>query len=200
MELKRFRQLVVNMILATDIFDKDMIVMREQRWDKAFHQYNDGDGAARADTMLDMEDKANQSSLSVATTGLNKVINLKATVVIEHLMLASDVAHMMQHWHVFAKWNEQLFHEMYKAYTSGRACTDPSLNWYQGELGFFDFYIIPLAKKLKECGVFGVASDEYLNYAEANRREWKLKGKEIVRNYLMKCKAPAEDSSLSSQP
>jgi hypothetical protein len=28
------------------------------------------------------------------------------------------------------------------------------------EIGFFDFYIIPLAKKLKECGVFGVSSDE----------------------------------------
>ena len=24
-------------------------------------------------------------------------------------------------------------------------------------------YIIPLAKKLKDCGVFGVSSDEYLN-------------------------------------
>lgn len=39
-----------------------------------------------------------------------------------------------------------------------------------GELGFFDNYVIPLAKKLKECGVFGVSSDEYLNYALENRR------------------------------
>jgi hypothetical protein len=35
---------------------------------------------------------------------------------------------------------------------------DPSTFWYQGELGFFDNYIIPLAKKLKECNVFGVSS------------------------------------------
>ena len=42
---------------------------------------------------------------------------------------------------------------------------DPATFWYQGELGFFDNYIIPLAKKLKECGVFGVSSDEFLNYA-----------------------------------
>ena len=65
-----------------------------------------------------------------------------------------------------------------------RAEKDPSLGWYEGELGFFDFYIIPLAKKLKECRVFGVASDEYLNYAEANRREWKDKGRDIVAGYL----------------
>jgi hypothetical protein len=29
----------------------------------------------------------------------------------------------------------------------------------------FDNYVIPLARKLKECNVFGVSSDEYLNYA-----------------------------------
>jgi len=35
-----------------------------------------------------------------------------------------------------------------------------AVNWYRGEIGFFDFYIVPLAKKLKECGVFGVSSGE----------------------------------------
>ena len=58
--------------------------------------------------------------------------------------------------------------------------TDPSTFWYNGELGFFDNYIIPLAKKLKECNVFGVSSDEYLNYALQNRAEWEDRGKEIV--------------------
>ena len=61
---------------------------------------------------------------------------------------------------------------------------DPSEGWYKGELGFFDFYIIPLAKKLKECGCFGVSSDEYLNYAMANRKEWELKGEDVVQEYL----------------
>jgi hypothetical protein len=62
----------------------------------------------------------------------------------------------------------------------GRTDVDPTLNWYQGEIGFFDFYIIPLAKKLKDCGVFGVSSDEYLNYAMQNRNEWKDRGQELV--------------------
>jgi hypothetical protein len=57
---------------------------------------------------------------------------------------------------------------MYKAYKAGRLDKDPSEGWYQGELGFFDFYIIPLARKLFTCGVFGVSSDEFLNYAEIN--------------------------------
>ena len=60
--------------------------------------------------------------------------------------------------------------ECYAAYKAGRAEKDPSVNWYEGEIGFFDYYIIPLAKKLKECGVFGVSSGEYLDYAMRNRQ------------------------------
>ena len=110
--------------------------------------------------------------------------NRKATIVIEHIIQASDVAHTMQHWHVYLKWNERLFQEQYKAFQDGRSKTDPSVNWYNGELGFFDFYIIPLAEKLADCGVFGVSSDEYLNYARANRREWEQKGRNIVLDYM----------------
>jgi len=75
---------------------------------------------------------------------------------------------------------------MYDAYRTERSKNDPSLNWYQGEIGFLDNYVIPLAKKLKECGVFGVSSDEYLNYAQENRREWAARGKEIVATYVEK--------------
>ena len=80
---------------------------------------------------------------------------------IEHLIQASDVSHTMQHWHLYKKWNQRLFMEMQKAYNEGRSDEDPATFWYQGEIGFFDFYIIPLAKKLSNCGVFGVSSDEY---------------------------------------
>jgi hypothetical protein len=37
-----------------------------------------------------------------------------------------------------------------------------------------------LARKLKDCGVFGVSSDEYLNYAISNRREWERNGRGVV--------------------
>lgn len=61
---------------------------------------------------------------------------------------------------------------------------DPSTFWYEGELKFFDGYIIPLAKKLKECNVFGVASQECLNYALDNRNEWASKGEMIINELL----------------
>lgn len=60
----------------------------------------------------------------------------------------------------------------------------------KGELGFFDFYIIFLAKELNECGVFGVSGDEFLNYAKANRAEWEQKGEAIVAGMLKKLEEP----------
>jgi len=123
----------------------------------------------------------------------------KATVVIEHLIQLSDVSHTMQHWHMYRRWNERLFEESYKAYVEGRAEKNPSENWYQGELGFYDFYIIPLAKKIKQCAVFGVSSDEYLSYAVANRAEWEERGKEVLEDMVKKMEA-IYHKGISRQP
>ena len=193
-EMDRFRQLVVNAVMATDVMDKELNALRRIRWDKAF---------AIADYDIALVDDDQQREHA----------NRKATIVIEHLIQSSDIAHTMQHWHVYVKWvssktrmpskrcrcvhlcstlfrlllslqNERLFNEMYRAYVSGRAEKNPAEFWYDGEIGFFKFYVIPLAKKLKDCGVFGVASDEYLTYATLNLKEWELKGKDMVQQYL----------------
>jgi hypothetical protein len=79
-ELKRFRAAIVNAVMATDIFEKDGKAFRNQRWDKAFH-------ATDAQATCDEE-----------------AINLKATIVIEHIIQASDVSHTMQHYNVYRKW------------------------------------------------------------------------------------------------
>ena len=53
--------------------------------------------------------------------------------------------------------------------------------------GFFDYYIIPLTKKLKECGVFGVSSGEFLDFAQKNREEWERQGEEVVAGMIEDC-------------
>ena len=188
-EMLRFRQLIVNgtsiclffcciewasltfciqlsitnsptpVVLATDIFDRELNDLRKNRWQRAFSGETGGE-LAKAES------------------------DLRATIVIEHIIQASDVSHCMQHWHVYQKWNKKLFQELYKAFQEGRMAKDPSTFWYHGEIGFFDNYIIPLAQKLKECGVFGVSSDEYLNYAIQNRSEWATRGEEIVQSFV----------------
>jgi hypothetical protein len=160
-EFLRFRQLMVNTVLATDIMDKDLKMIREERWNKAFTSPH------------------SRHSMGDRIYARNR----KATIVIEHLIQASDIAHTMQHFHIYKRWNQKLFIEMYNAYQTGRTEVNPIDGWYQGELGFFDFYIIPLAKKLQECNAFGVSSHEYLSYALQNRSEWESKGKQIVEEY-----------------
>ncbi len=209
-EFVRFRQLVVNTVLATDIFDPELKALRNMRWDRAFHadDFNRdfessslGDHSTACETEVDVVDRdvsesgdttisSKKSDSSSTKTRYQQLLstNRKATIVIEHLIQASDVAHTMQHWNVYKRWNEKLFQEMYLAYKMGRSPRDPSEGWYKGELWFFDNYIIPLAKKLDECGVFGVASDECLFNAIENRREWSLKGEAVVEEMLQRCR------------
>eukprot|EP00980_Cylindrotheca_fusiformis_P002341 scaffold543_cov119-Cylindrotheca_fusiformis.AAC.8 len=86
----------------------------------------------------------------------------------------------------------------------GRTESDPSTNWYKGEIGFFDYYVIPLARKLQSCGVFGVSSQEYLNYAMANREERIRDGEALIQQYLSTFKeqtvrliAPVDDQTVA---
>jgi hypothetical protein len=73
-ELDRFRLLVVNSVMATDIVDKEMGALRKKRWERAFNKAPDEV----------MDEKATDE------------VNRKATIVIEHLIQAADVAHTMQ--------------------------------------------------------------------------------------------------------
>ena len=78
-EYSRFRQLVVNSVMATDVMDKDLTAMRNEKWKKAFPVAGEADKSVSSESALDN-------------------VNRKATIVIEHLIQASDVSHTMQHW------------------------------------------------------------------------------------------------------
>ena len=75
-ERSRLRQLVVNSVMATDIMDKELGAARKARWNKAFA---DDTSSNDSNPLLEEEDT-----------------NRKATIVIEHIIQASDVAHTMQ--------------------------------------------------------------------------------------------------------
>ena len=154
---RRFRQLIVNSVMSTDLGDKELKALRDKRWKEAFEE-----------------------SMPVEGVAAKQAMDRKATIVIEHLIQASDVSHTMQHWDIYRQWNTNLFRELYAAYRSGRADKDPAEFWYEGEISFFDFYIIPLSKKLDECGVFGISSDENLNYALTNRELWVKEGQKVT--------------------
>ena len=88
--------------------------LRNKRWDKAFHR------------------SAQETAPVITEKSIEEDRNTKATIVIEHIIQASDVAHTMQHWHIYQKWNERLFEEMYSAFECGRSEKNPSEFWYKG--------------------------------------------------------------------
>jgi len=168
-EYTRFRALLVNAVMATDIMDKDLKVLRNQRWSNAF------DGATTTTTT------PSSSSLNHYRNANSKSCSdRKATIVMEHMIQVSDVAHTCEHWTVYRKWNERYFVECCHAYRQGRAEHDPADDWYPSELGFLDFYVIPLAQKLQACGVFGPLGEAYLSTARRNRQQWEACGQQVV--------------------
>jgi class 3 adenylate cyclase len=176
-EKSRFRELIVDAVLATDIADKELGTLRKSRWEQAF-------------------------TAECSTQAVEMDTDRKATIVFEHIIQASDVCHCMQHWHTYQKFNSRLFEERYVAFRKGAAGENPPwIGWYKGEIWFFDNYIIPLAQKLHDCGVFGVSYHEYLNYAQENRLEWERKGHEIVESLRidveLKYQGVVFDSGLS---
>lgn len=163
-EEKKFRQLVVDSVITTDIADPHLRMLRSDRWERAFGGSKD--------------------------TGPKCSMDEKTSVIIEQLIQASDIAHTMQQWSVYCKWNECLFDERYRAFKENRSDTDPTDTWYAAELSFFDNYVIPLAKRLKRSTSYlGVSGKEYLDCALKNRTEWEKKGRELVREMSRKQKS-----------
>ena len=163
-DMLRFRQLVVTLVMATDMTDRDKANERNKRWEKAFSK------------------KATENS---------DTINRRATLVLETMIQVSNVAHCVQHWNVYVKWNKKLFQEMCEAYRSGRqnGQKDPADFWFQGELHFFDDVVLPLATKLTDCGAFGEDAEEFLLFGKANRRDWDSRGRDVLMDYLSEIRA-----------
>lgn len=169
-ELKRLRQVMVNSVLSTDIFDVELKKFRSTQWERAFGD----EGMPPAERF-----------------------NRQATVMIGQMMQVSDLSHCMQHFHIYRKWNTKLYCEMAKAYRTGRLSQDPASFWYQGELKFFDEHVLPLAQKLKDCGGFGATAKEYFEYAVENRREWERRGHMIIEE--MQVLSQTDSSTESNQ-
>jgi 3'5'-cyclic nucleotide phosphodiesterase/Adenylate and Guanylate cyclase catalytic domain len=156
-EMQRFRGLLVVALMATDLTDEDRQEQRNQRGKEAF-----GGGQSKSDENPDSE--------------------LKALLLYELFIQASDGAHCWKDWATYRNYSNLLFEERYVAWKRGLAgSNDPSLTWYDGEIERFDNFIIPLAKNLQRSGVLGKASSGYLESAQRIRSEWVRHGrKEVV--------------------
>jgi len=223
----RFRQVVVNIISATDIASTDQVKAVQSRWESAFgcepHQH---EKCARiihdecaihnkiSSTSSQIESKATNTymnsccikpqdssiirSIDNASVcngaafqcNLNKsglcracCANLRTASTLELIIQAADVSHTMQIWSIFLKWNKLLLDELRDANKSNRG-PDCTGNWFQGQIDFFDGYILPLARRLEQCKIFGVLGSLFYENAMSNRSRWVEEGRTICHSIL----------------
>lgn len=171
-EFHRFRQIVINGVMATDILSKKVLAKQAVRWGCLFGDDDDDDDDDASSSDFEPDNESDQ----------------KTSIVLERLLVISNIAHTMQHWYVYRKWNEKLFEEEFMAWKAGRAEANPAITWYTNELEFFDTTVIPLASQMQKCNLFDASCDEYLKYAKGNRDQWENCGQEEVASMVERLK------------
>jgi hypothetical protein len=141
-----FIHLVTAAVLATDISSKEIQLKVQERFDRA----------------IVGTDK------DYAVTELNKTQS-----VIEQILLLADVGHCSQGHDNFLKWNAALFYECLQGFKDGRG-NDPRANWYQGQIGFIQGYIMPLTER---CNIL-MPQCKFSKGSRRIVRKWKIGGKE----------------------
>jgi hypothetical protein len=86
--------------------------------------------------------------------------------------------------------------ELHDCYEKG-LCVHPRLGWYQGQLDFFDKYVIPLSKRLK-CFLREDFSNTLIKYALTNRNIWMTHG--ILATEIMSSAVDNDEKEIDVLP
>jgi len=124
-------------------------------------------------------DRISSSQSTVAFTVTDQELDepdeLKMTVVMETIMAASDIAHNLQSWDHMIVWSRRLYFELRRAHAAGRGA-DVSPNWFENQIGFLESYVLPLARRLEDTGVWGDETTApgimFAQTVENTRDEW----------------------------
>jgi len=77
-------------------------------------------------------------------------------------------------------WSGRLYFELRKAHILGRG-VDPQGRWFENQIGFLESYLLPLARRLEDTGVFGEEMGQsFARTVESNRDTWLVEGKEVT--------------------
>ena len=84
----------------------------------------------------------------------------------------------------FLFWNHNLFEELYDAFKCGRSENDPCNGWYENQLKFYKFYVVPLAEKMQKVGVFGQQGGRFVKNALSIRDQWEREGEKMTKDMI----------------
>ncbi|GKY94409.1 hypothetical protein MPSEU_000406900 [Mayamaea pseudoterrestris] len=109
--------------------------------------------------------------------------DLKAAVVIEVLLRAADVSHNMQYFENMTKWMSCLYKELLLAAEDGKGF-DPRPSWFDNQCKVMEKYLLPLAAKLNEMGIFGSETGlSFSDILENNLDSWMVEGIDLQQDW-----------------
>lgn len=152
-----FRRIVVQLIMTTDIGNRETTKIIADAWEQAFDK-DEEPGSHPPSREIDDNDRK------------------RALAVIFYMMRAADVLHLMEDWDAFVKWSNLCYLEFRENYLRGQG-EDPGSSWYENQIGFLDGYITPLAKKLHYSKAFGEFGEYMVDNIATNRERWLVEGK-----------------------
>lgn len=103
----------------------------------------------------------------------------KTQAVVEQILLLADVGHCTQGYDIFLDWNAFFFKECLTNFKAGHG-PDPRAGWFNGQISFIEFYIIPLAER---CSAL-VPSCEAILGAKTIVNTWKHQGEEFTKDLI----------------
>lgn len=108
--------------------------------------------------------------------------DFRACVVLETLLKVADISSNMQSWDRYKLWSSRLFFEQMYTHEIGRnPGPDPRNGWFDLQITFIDSYVVPLANRLHESGVFGHQDGVvFLRHVQEIRRKWLMEGRDFT--------------------
>jgi len=114
-----------------------------------------------------------------------EIDDMRESVIMETIIKSADVAHNLQGFEQMAKWSDCLYLELRKAFIEEKG-EDPMNGWFNNQIGFLDFYLLPLARMLDDTGAFGdTRGAVFASMVETNRKRWTKEGMGVTMKIIM---------------
>ena len=97
-------------------------------------------------------------------------------------------------------WSGRLYFELRYAHVLGRG-GDPQVRWFENQIGFLESYLLPLARRLEDTGVFGegAVAQSFARTVEANRDTWLVEGQDVTDDIIRTGEATYNETTLAAQ-
>jgi hypothetical protein len=73
--------------------------------------------------------------------------------------------------------------ELRKAFLSGRGF-DAQPKWFENQIGFLESYLLPLAHRLEDMGIFQLMGPMFAEVVESNRDRWLVEGYDVTQKVI----------------